>query len=184
LLQNFYESIDKFEKRYYNNVTFINRRKTDMKKIFSLLLAMMMVFALCACGGSSDDAAETETTTEAAVEAAAEPAAEAAAEAAAPADDTAAPEAPAGEAVEGDGSGESSQEQTLELFDSTGYDKTFEGYIQWVRDALQSQDGNPNLESDLETLDTVTEDTYDPDSMPFSMQIQFGLITSYEDFIG
>jgi hypothetical protein len=148
-----------------------------MKKILALLLATMMVFALCACGGS-DDAAET--TTETAVEAAAEPAAEAAA----PADDAAAPEAPAGEAVEGDGSGESSQEQALELFDSTGYDKTFEGYIQWVRDALQSQDGNPNLESDLETLDTVTEDTYDPDSMPFSMQIQFGLITSYEDFIG
>jgi uncharacterized lipoprotein NlpE involved in copper resistance len=151
-----------------------------MKKILALLLAMMMVFALCACGGS-DDAAETETTTEAAVEAAAEPAAEAA-EAAEPAAEAA--EAPAGEAVEGDGSGESSQEQTLELFDSTGYDKTFEGYIQWVRDALQSQDGNPNLESDLATLDTVTEDTYDPDSMPFSMQIQFGLITSYEDFIG
>jgi hypothetical protein len=177
MLQIFYECVDKLEKCYYNNRTFINRRKIDMKKILALLLATMMVFALCACGGS-DDAAETETATTTTTEAAAEPAEAAAA----PAEEAA--EAPAGEAVEGDGSGESSQEQTLELFDSTGYDKTFEGYIQWVRDALQSQDGNPNLESDLATLDTVTEDTYDPDSMPFSMQIQFGLITSYEDFIG
>jgi hypothetical protein len=51
-----------------------------MKKIFALLLAMAMVFALCACGGSDDSAAATETTEVA--EAA--PAAEA--EAAAPAD--------------------------------------------------------------------------------------------------
>jgi hypothetical protein len=148
----------------------------DMKKILALLLAAMMVFALCACGGS-DDTAETTATTETTTQAAAAPADDGAAV-------EAAPEAPAGEAVEGDASGESSQEQTLEMFDSTGYDKTFDGYIQWVRDALQSQDGNPNLESDLATLDTVTEDTYDPDSMPFSMQIQFGLISSYEDFLG
>ncbi|MCD7748680.1 MAG: hypothetical protein LUH42_01360 [Oscillospiraceae bacterium] len=52
-----------------------------MKKTLALLLALVMVFALAACGSSDDTAAETETTETEAVEA--EPAAEAEAEPAA-----------------------------------------------------------------------------------------------------
>lgn len=142
-----------------------------MKKILAIVLAAMMALTLCACGDSAEDTAE-----------AAAPAADTAAAPEAPAAE--APEAPAGEAVEGEDTGEASQEQSFELFPSDGYEKTFDGYIEWVRAALQSQEGNPNLESDLASLDEVTEDTYDPSAMPFAMQIQFGLITSYEDFLG
>ncbi|MCD8323318.1 MAG: hypothetical protein LUC89_10635 [Oscillospiraceae bacterium] len=180
-----------------------------MKKLLALLLALTMVFALAACG-SSDDAAEETAETEETVEET-EDAAEAEAEApteeevAAAEGETADAGDASGEAsgevgaavetgASGEASGEveavapedeeeASQEQTLELFSMDGYEKTFEGYIQWVRDALNSQTGNPNLESDLADLDEVTEDTYDPDSMPFQMQIQFGLIVSYEDFL-
>lgn len=178
-----------------------------MKKLLALLLALVMVFALAACG-SSDDAEETteteetveETTEEtadaevptdeeiAAAEGEAADAGDASGEASGEvgaAVDTGASGEASGEveAVAPEDEEEASQEQTLELFSMDGYEKTFEGYIQWVRDALNSQTGNPNLESDLADLDEVTEDTYDPDSMPFQMQIQFGLILSYEDFL-
>jgi hypothetical protein len=51
-----------------------------MKKILALLLAMVMVFALCACGGSDEDAAADTAATEAAAPEVAEAAAPAAAD--------------------------------------------------------------------------------------------------------
>ncbi len=143
-----------------------------MKKILALVLAMMMVFALCACGSSDDAAADADTTAD-------EAAADAAQDAAAPAD---AGEAPVDE-VEGGDTGEASEEQSFDQWPTDGYDKTFEGYIEYVTDAMNSQTGNPNLESELASLAEVTEDTYSADSQPFQMQIQFGLIISYEDFL-
>ena len=74
--------------------------------------------------------------------------------------------------------------QSFGLYPMDGYAKTFAGYIDWVCDALASQPGNPNLEREIATVRATAEDAYDPEAMPFSMQIRFGLICSYEDFLG
>ena len=84
-------------------------------------------------------------------------------------------------------SGEAPEDAVVQNFGSypmDGYAKTFAGYIDWVCDALASQPGNPNLEREIATVRATAEDAYDPGAMPFSMQIRFGLICSYEDFLG
>ena len=120
-----------------------------MKKILALLLAMMMVLALCACGAKEEAPAE----------------APAAAPAAAPA------EAPV-DAVEGEPS--SGEPQSFELFDASGYDKTFDGYKQYLIDAINSTGGPPDiLAGDVATIEALTEDTYADTAI--SMYLEFGL---------
>ena len=177
-----------------------------MKRVFALAIALVLILALCACGSQN---APTETASEPAAEAA--PAAEAPAVPEAPAEPEPLQEAdeaaPSGEPSEeppakpdgsedppakpdGAPSGEASsapedvQVQEFSVFPMDGYPKAFEGYIDWVCAALESQPGNPNLESELAAVRATTEETYDPNAMPFSMQIRFGLICSYEDFLG
>ena len=175
-----------------------------MKRIITMSLALLLLLALCACGGNG---APTEAAVEPTTQA--EPPAEAPAEPAAPAPEIpeapAVPDAPADEqetAPSGDptqeppakpeesASGEASSDapenvevQDFSVFPMDGYPKTFDGYIDWVCAALESQTGNPNLESEIATVRATTEDAYNPDAMPFSMQIRFGLICSYEDFL-
>lgn len=130
-----------------------------MKRIIALLLALMMVLALCACGGK-EEAPEAP---------AAPPAGEA----------PAAP--PAGE---GEGSGEPSggMEQDFELFAKDGYTKDFDGYKKWVVDAINSTEGPPDIKAnDVATVEAMTEETYNTDSL--GMYIGWGLITDYETFL-
>jgi len=126
-----------------------------MKKIFALVLAMMMVLALCACGAKEEAPAE---------------AAPAAAPAAAPVD-----------AVEGEPS--SGEPQSFELFDASGYDKTFDGYKQYLVDAINSTDGPPDIKAmDIATIEALTEDTYADTAI--SMYLEFGLVMTWADFQG
>lgn len=131
-----------------------------MKKTLALILALMMVLCLCACGDKAEE------TTEA----------------------PAAPAAPAGEApaapAEGEGSGEMSGEpQTKELFPADGYEKTFDGYKSYVSDALTNDGGSPFLEDELAAIAGTTEADFDPTANPWAMQVEFGLVLSYEDFL-
>jgi len=93
------------------------------------------------------------------------------------------PAKPDGTTMTGSSTGDV-QSQSFNLYPMDGYPKTFAGYINWVCAALESKPDNPNLERELETVRTTTEDSYNPDAMPFSMQIRFGLICSYADFVG
>lgn len=133
-----------------------------MKKIVALLLAMMMVFALCACGGG--DKADN---------AAAAPAAPAAAP------DAAAPAAPA----EGEPSGEPSGEPPApDFYEPTdAYAKDFEGYRQYVIDAFATDPGAPEelKESYNAEFNAMTDDT----GTTVQALIDLGLICSYEDFL-
>lgn len=131
-----------------------------MKKTLALILALMMVLCLCACGDKAEE------TTEA----------------------PAAPAAPAGEApaapAEGEGSGEMSGEpQVKELFPADGYEKTFDGYKSYVSDALVNDGGSPFLEEELAAIAGTTEADFDPTANPWAMQVEFGLVLSYEDFL-
>ena len=134
-----------------------------MKKLIALLLAVMMVLALCACGGSKDEAPAAE----------AAPAADAAP--AAPAD---APAAPA----EGEPSEEPTGEPVAELFPADGYSKDLDGYKQYAIDALKSDEHAPAeiVDSTVEAINAVT----DGNDETFAMLINQGRILSYEDFIG
>lgn len=128
-----------------------------MKKTLALILALMMVLCLCACGDKAEETTE-------------------------------APAAPAGEApaapAEGEGSGEMSGEpQTKELFPADGYEKTFEGYKSYVSDALTNDGGSPFLEDELAAIASTTEADFDPTANPWAMQVEFGLVLSYEDFL-
>ncbi len=141
-----------------------------MKKTLALLLAVMMLVCLCAaCGDKAETTDETATTAAAPAEAPAAPAAEG--------------ETPA-VAADGEASADMSGEpQTKDLFPADGYDKTFDGYKSYVSDALKSDGGSPFLEDELAAIDAATETDYDPTSNPWAMQIEFGLILSYEDFL-
>ena len=132
-----------------------------MKKLISLLLAMMMVAALCACGGGSESAAP-----------AAEAAAPAAAEVAAPA-----AEAPA----DGQPSGEPTGDPVAELFPADGYSKDLDGYKQYAIDALKSDEHAPAeiIDSTVEAIQQAA-DGYDE---TFDMLINQGRILGYDDFI-
>lgn len=137
-----------------------------MKKTLALLLAVMMLVCLCAaCGDKAETADETATT------------------AAAPAAPAAEGETPA-VAADGEASADMSGEpQTKDLFPADGYDKTFDGYKSYVSDALKNDGGSPFLEDELAAIDATTEADYDPTANPWAMQIEFGLILSYEDFL-
>jgi len=141
-----------------------------MKKIVALLLAMMMVLALCACGAKEEAPAEV---------APAAPAAPAAApDAAAPG---AAPAAPA----EGEASGEPSGEIPAPEFyaPTDAYAKDFEGYRQYVIDAFATDPGAPAdlKESYNASFEAMTEDTMADTSV--ANLVDLGLIVSYEDFL-
>lgn len=135
-----------------------------MKKLLSLLLALAMVLALCACGAKEEAPAE----------------APAAAPAGAPAG---APAEPA-PVAEGEASGEATGErQNFELFDASGYDKTFDGYKQYLIDAINSTGGPPDiLANDIATIEALTEDSYADTAI--SMYLDFGLVVAWPDFQG
>ncbi len=130
-----------------------------MKKIIALVLALMMVLALCACGSKEEAPAEA-------------PAAAPAGEAAAPVD-----------GVGGEASEEGSQEQSFDLFPTDGYDKTFDGYKQWLTDAINSTDGPPDIKAqDLANIEAMTE-AEDTSATTMSMYIGWGLVTDYQTFL-
>ena len=147
-----------------------------MKKIVALLLAMMMVLALCACGAKEEAPAEV---------APAAPAAPAAApDAAAPGAAPAAPaEAPAEAA--GEASGEASGEIPAPEFyaPTEAYAKDFEGYRQYVIDAFATDPGAPeDLKASYNaSFEAMTEDTMADTSV--ANLVDLGLIVSYEDFL-
>ncbi len=146
-----------------------------MKKIALLLLAMLMVLSLCACGAKEEAPA-----TEAAPAAPAAPAA--APDAAAPV--AAAPAAPAAPA-EGEASGEPSGEIPAPEFyaPTEAYSKDFEGYRQYVIDAFATDPGAPAelKESYNASFEAMTEDTMADTSV--TNLIDLGLICSYEEFL-
>ena len=130
-----------------------------MKKILALILALMMVLALCACG-AKEEAAEAP-----------------AVEAAAPAEGEAAPV----DAVEGEAS--TGEPQSFELFDASGYDKTFDGYKQYLIDAINSTGGPADiLAGDIANIEAMTEDTYADTTI--SMYLEFGLVVTWPEFQG
>lgn len=143
-----------------------------MKKIVALLLAMMMVLALCACGAKEEAPAEV---------APAAPAAPAAAP------DAVAPEAaaPAAAPAEGEASGEPSGEIPAPEFyaPTDAYAKDFEGYRQYVIDAFATDPGAPAdlKESYNASFEAMTEDTMADTSV--ANLVDLGLIVSYEDFL-
>lgn len=145
-----------------------------MKKIVALLLAMMMVLALCACGAKKEAPAEV---------APAAPAAAPAAPAAAP--DAAAPGAAPAAPAEGEASGEASGEIPAPEFyaPTDAYAKDFEGYRQYVIDAFATDPGAPAdlKESYNASFEAMTEDTMADTSV--ANLIDLGLIVSYEDFL-
>lgn len=136
-----------------------------MKKTLALVLALMMMLALVACGGGAEEAA-------APAEAAAAPAVEAAAPA------EAAPEAPAA----GEPSEEPTGEPVAELFPADGYAKDFEGYKAYAIDALKSDEHAPAEVVDMTVA--AIEAAADVSSADFDMLISQGRILSYEEFIG
>lgn len=144
-----------------------------MKKITALLLAMLMVLSLCACG-AKEEAPAPEAAPAAPVQAA--PAA--APEAAAPAE---APAAPA----EGEASGEPSGEIPAPEFyaPTDAYSKDFNGYRQYVIDAFATDPGAPEdlKEAYNASFEAMTEETMGETSV--SNLIDLGLICSYEDFL-
>ena len=152
-----------------------------MKKTLILLLALVMIMALTACGGGS--AAET---TAAPAEA---PAAEAAAPTA-PEDAAAPAEAPAGDASgepSSEGSGEPTGEgegthNSAELMEPTAdYSKDLEGYKAYAMEALRT-DANAPADIVADTLASLEAAT-DPTDAAFTMLTDAGRILSYEDFL-
>ena len=142
-----------------------------MKKIVALLLAMLMVLALCACGAKEEAPAEVA------------PAAPAAAPAAAP--DASAPGAAPAEAAAPEAAGEASGEVPAPDFyaPTDAYSKDFEGYRQYVIDAFATDPGAPAdlKESYNASFEAMTEDTMADTSV--ANLIDLGLIVSYEDFL-
>lgn len=131
-----------------------------MKKTLALLLAMMMVLALCVGCGSKEEAAP----------AAEAPAAEAPA---APAG-----EAPAAPAAEGEPTGE----PIAELFPADGYNKDLDGYKAYAADALKQDEHAPA--EIVETTVASIEAAADGNDDTFAMLVNQGLILPYDEFIG
>lgn len=138
-----------------------------MKKILALLLAMMMLCALCACGGG-EEAAPAE----------AAPAVEAAPAEAAPAAPAEGEAAPAEEGASGEPTGE--PVATLVEPDAS-YSKDLDGYKAYVIDALKSDPNAPPdiIEMTVENINAVT----DGNATDFDMMINQGLIVTYDDFL-
>lgn len=132
-----------------------------MKKTLALLLAMMMVLALCAGCGAKEEAA---------------PAAEA------PAAEAPAAEAPAAPAAEGEPSEEPTGEPVAELFPADGYNKDLDGYKAYASDALKQDEHAP-----AEIVDTTIasiEAAADGNDDAFAMLVNQGLILPYDEFVG
>ena len=170
-----------------------------MKKILALLLAMVMVLALAACGGGS-----AEEPAAAPVE---EPAAEAVVpDAAAPVkpEVPAEPEAPAAEAGDasgemgvasgemGDASGEASGAPSgdppegthpdAELVEPTAdYSKDLDGYKAYAIDALKTDPGAPAASKDEMIANIEAAESADDDA--FGKLTEPGRILVYEDFL-
>ena len=134
-----------------------------MKKTLALLLALVMILAVCAACGSKEEAAP------------------AAAEAAPAAAEAAAPAAPADAAI-GEPSEEPTGEPVAELFPADGYAKDLEGYKQYVIDALESDEHAPPeiIESTVAAIAEIT----DGNDATFDMMISQGRILSYDEFVG
>ena len=129
-----------------------------MKKILALVLAMLMVLALCACGAKEEAPAE--------VAPAAAPAA--------PAEGEAAP-------AEGAPSGEPTGEPVAELFPADGYSKDLDGYKAYAIDALKSDEHAPAevVDMTVAAIEAATDGT----AADFDMMINQGRILSYDEFI-
>lgn len=138
-----------------------------MKKIVALLLAMMMVVSLSACGAKEEAPAEV---------------APAAVAEAAPA---AAPDAAAPVEAAGDASGEASSEIPAPEFyaPTDAYARDFNGYRQYVIDAFATDPGAPEdlKEAYNASFEAMTEETMADTSV--SNLVDLGLILSYEDFL-
>ena len=126
-----------------------------MKKILALVLAMLMVLALCACGAKEEAPAEV-------------------APAAAPAEGEAAP-------AEGAPSGEPTGEPVAELFPADGYSKDLDGYKAYAIDALKSDEHAPAevIDMTVAAIEAATDGT----AADFDMMINQGRILSYDEFI-
>lgn len=98
-------------------------------------------------------------------------------------DGEAAPEPPAKPDGEAASSGEGGEKQEFSLYPMEGYEKSFEGYKAWVCDAFRSNERITNLEEKIAAVQATTEETYDPEAMPFKIQIDFGLICSFDDYM-
>ena len=141
-----------------------------MKKILALVLAMMMVLALCACG-AKEEAAPAEVA----------PAVEAAPAEAAPAVEEAAPAEGEAAPAEGTASGEPTGEPVAELYPADGYSKDFEGYKAYAIDALKS---DPSAPADIVDMTVAAfEAATDGSAADFEMMINQGRILSYDEFI-
>lgn len=129
-----------------------------MKKIIALVLAMLMVLALCACGAKEEAPAEVAP----------------AAPAAAPAEGEAAP-------AEGAASGEPTGEPVAELFPADGYSKDLDGYKAYAIDALKSDEHAPAevVDMTVAAIEAATDGT----AADFDMMINQGRILSYDEFI-
>lgn len=145
-----------------------------MKKILALLLAIVMVMALAACGGGSDK----EVTAPAPEAPAAAPA-----DNAPPAD---APEAPAGDASGemGEASGDPTGDPPTppEMAEPTeAHSRDFEGYKQYAIEALNN---DPNVPAGArEEILAGLEAATDPGAEDFGKLTDAGLIMNYEDFL-
>jgi len=125
-----------------------------MKKIIALVLAMLMVLALCACGAKEEAPAEV------------------------------APAAPAEGAVappEGAELGEPTGEPVAELFPADGYSKDLDGYKAYAIDALKSDEHAPAevVDMTVAAIEAATDGT----AADFDMMINQGRILSYDEFI-
>ena len=145
-----------------------------MKKILALLLAVVIIMALSACGGGSDK--------EAAAPAPEAPAA-APADNAPPAD---APAPPAGDASDemGEASGEFTGDppEPPELAVPTeAHTRDFEGYKQYAIEALNN---DPNVPAGArEEIQAGLEAATDPGAEDFGKLTDAGLIMTYDDFL-
>ena len=129
-----------------------------MKKILALVLAMLMVLALCACGAKEEAPAEVapEAATEAVPEGAVAP-------------------------PEGTELGEPTGEPVAELFPADGYSKDLDGYKAYAIDALKSDEHAPAEVVDMTV--TAIEAVTDGNAEDFDMLISQGRILSYDEFI-
>lgn len=127
-----------------------------MKKTLALLLAMMMVLALCAGCGAKEEAA--------------------------PAAEAPAAEAPAAPAAEGEPSEEPTGEPVAELFPADGYNKDLDGYKAYAIDALKQDEHAPA--EIVDTTIASIEAAADGNDDAFAMLIRQGLILTYDEFVG
>ena len=176
-----------------------------MKKYLALVLALVMLLALCACGDTAEEAAPAEETAAEEVAPAAEaevPAAEAevpAAEAEVPAAEAPAEEpAPAEEASEGDKKADGAPEgdkkaegapegagMEVEFFAPTAeYSKDFAGYKQYAIDGYLADQFHPaDLEEEtVADLEAMTEADY-ADHTYYNNLTDLGVLLTYEDFL-